>query len=443
MKWLSLTGPGGVLAAAGAVVRGGSDDSDEGLFGFITELKLINFAWLTVLASVGLSLVGVYAIDVAEQPIAQAAMAPTAAKQLAFLFIGVLAAGMIALPHVRVLGWVAWPVFAICIGLLVFMLVPAVPAWLVTPRNGARAWINLGVVDFQPSELTKIAYILVVAHYLRFRHQHRRFAGLLIPGLITAVPVGLITVQPDLGTASLFGPALFAVLIAAGARVRHLLLIVVLALAIAPAVYPFLQPHQKQRLVGMMAQFTGDQSTAQGINYQSFTAQDLIGSGGWTGRPDAAARALVRHNRLPEAHNDMIFAVICARFGMLGGLGVLALYGLWLAGALLTAAACREPMGRLIAVGLAAFVGAQVVINVGMNIGIVPIIGITLPFISYGGSSMVTCWLMAGLVMSCGLHKARPPFRESFDYSDDDPGWDRKPNDYGRRMHVSGRVLTR
>ena len=84
-------------------------------------------------------------------------------------------------------------------------------------------------------------------------------------------------------------------------------------------------------------------------------------------------------------------------------------------------------MGRLIAVGLAAFVAAQTVINIGMNLGVLPIIGITLPFVSYGGSSLITCWLMTGLVMSCGLHKARPPFRESFEYEDDDPSWSRRP----------------
>lgn len=432
-----------ILRAAGVVIRGGTDDADTGLFGWVKDLKLINWAWLTVLASVALTLVGVYAIDLAEQPTPNAPLAGAAAKQLAFLAIGLVAGLAIALPHVRVLGWLSWPLFAACIGLLIFVLIPAVPAFLVTPRNGARAWINLGVADFQPSELTKIAYVMAVAHYLRFRHQHRRFLGLVVPALITAVPVALITVQPDLGTASLFGPALFAILIAAGARLRHLAVIVLCGLLIAPAVYPFLQPHQKQRIVGLAAQITGDTTRADDINFQSVTAQNLIGSGGLTGRPDPAARALVRYNSLPEAHNDMVFAVVVARFGMLGGLALIALYTLWLAGALLTAACCKEPMGRLIAVGLAAFVAAQVVVNIGMNLGLLPIIGITLPFVSYGGSSLLTSWLMAGLVLSCALHKARPPFRESFEYEDDDPTWQRNPNDYGRRMHVSGRILTR
>jgi cell division protein FtsW (lipid II flippase) len=385
-------------------------------------LCVINPAWICVLAGLALSLLGVYAIDVAEsvRPIADGDLAAIAWKQVVFLIIGMLAATIIALPHYRVLAWLAWPGYVISIGLLVFLLVPWVPESLVTPRNGARGWIDLGVVDFQPSEPAKVAYVLAIAQYMRYRSTHRRFKGLIVPGLISLPPVALITLQPDLGTASLFVPALGAMLVAAGARLRHLALICVAAACAAPAAYPLLRDHQKVRIVGLIKQFQGDDSSAQDINFQSYTAQNLIGAGRESGMPSVAARALVRYNALPERHNDTVFAVIASRFGFVGGFIVIGLNALWVVGACLTAATSRVPQGRLIAVGLAGFVAAQSVVNIGMNLGLLPIIGITLPFVSYGGSSIVTSWLMTGLVLNVGLHPARPPFRSSFEYPEDD-----------------------
>ena len=242
-------------------------------------LRITNWAWVTVLASLGLCLLGVHAIDVAEGT--GVGLAPSAWKQVVFMILGLLAAVVIVLPHYRVVQWFAWPGFVVCVGLLVYLLVPFAP--LVTPRNGARAWIDFGAADFQPSEVTKVAYVLAIAGYMRFRTEHRTLRGLIVPGIITAVPVGLITLQPDLGTASLFVPALFAILIAAGARLRHLTIIVLCAAMAAPVAYPFLRPHQKQRLVGMVMQLKGDRSASDDLNYQSFTAQTLIGAGGVAG----------------------------------------------------------------------------------------------------------------------------------------------------------------
>src|SRR5690606_25301913 len=121
---------------------------------------------------------------------------------------------------------------------------------------------------------------------------------------------------------------------------------------------------------------------------------------------------------LPERHNDMVLAVLMTRFGLLGGIVVLALYLLWLAGAALVAVTCREPLGRLLVIGLAGFIAAQVVVNVGMNIGLAPIVGITLPFVSYGGSSLVTVWLMTGLIFNVAMRRPLPPYRPSFEYDE-------------------------
>ncbi len=400
------------------IVRGSTSRAEP----LSRALKLMNPGWICVFSALALSLLGVYAIDVAEsvRPIAEGDLAAAAWKQIVFLIVGLLAATVISLPHYRVLAWLSWPIFLASVGLLVFLLIPWVPESLVTPRNGARGWIDLGPIDLQPSEPAKVAFVLAIAHYMRWRSSHRTFGGLIVPGLITLPAVGLITLQPDLGTAGLFIPSLGAMLIAAGARLRHLAIICVLAACAAPAAYPLLHDHQKTRLVGLVKQFQGDDSSDQGINFQGMTAQNLIGAGRVTGMPSEAARALVRYNALPERHNDMVYAVICARFGVVGGLAVVGLNLLWVLGAALTAGTSRVPQGRLIAVGLAGFIAAQSMVNIGMNLGLLPIIGVTLPFVSYGGSSMVACWLMTGLVLNVGLHPARPPFRASFEYAEDD-----------------------
>ena len=199
---------------------------------------------------------------------------------------------------------------------------------------------------------------------------------------------------------------------------RHLVIIVLAAALAAPAMYPFLKPHQKTRIVALVKQIQGDKEGAYDISYQSFTAQRLVGSGQAAGSTDGHTRALVRFNSLPERHNDFIFSVIAARFGFAGGVAVLLVYALWLVGAILTAANCKDPFGRLLCVGLAGFIAAQVVINIGMNVGLLPVIGITLPFLSYGGSSMITVWLMTGLIVNVAMRKPLPPFRPSFEWEE-------------------------
>lgn len=383
-------------------------------------LRVLNWAWLCVLAGLALSVWGLQAIDIGERLAVTEGMGPIEKKQAVFLVVGLVAAAIVALPSYRYFAVLAWPAYLGAIGLLVFLLLPFVPESIVKPRNGARGWIDLGFLDLQPAELAKVAYALAVASYLRSRRSTTRtFGGLIVPGVLTFIPIGLMIRQPDLGSASLFVPALFAMLIIAGARLGHLFLIVALAAMAAPAVYPMLEPHQKQRIVGYVGQLRGDRSTASDINFQAFTAQALAGSGGVSGQSDAKARALVHFNHLPERHNDMIYAVMVCRYGQRGGLMVLLLYGVWVAGAALTAWASGDRFGRVLIAGLVAFVTAQVFVNVGMNIGVLPIIGITLPFVSYGGSSLVTVWVMTGLVMNVGLHRTTGVRRRGSGYPDE------------------------
>jgi cell division protein FtsW (lipid II flippase) len=393
------------------------------------DLTLRHVGWLSAAAALALSLLGVYAIDLAAAPRpAEGSLLPITPaglvlKQIIFVVVGIAAAAAVVAPHYRLVRFIAWPAMWVCLGLLIFLLIPMVPHWIVRPRNGARAWINLGPIVFQPTEVAKIAFIMVVADYLRYRKNHRTFLGLIPIGLITFVPVGLIMLQPDLGSATLFIPTVFAMLVAAGARLRHLVAIVLIAMCAAPAAYPLLKPHQKQRIIGLLRMVQGSDEGADDINYQSLTARTLVGAGGLTGNPQEKARSLVRYNRLPERHNDMIFSVVVLRFGLLGAVATLGLYAMWIAGALGTAAACKDPFGRLVAVGCAAIVAAQLFINVGMNVGVLPIIGLTLPFISYGGSSMLTVWIMTGLIVNIAMRRPARLARPTFEFDDDEDEW--------------------
>lgn len=386
-------------------------------------ISLVHAGWLTALASLALSAISVYAIDVAIEPEGHGFhLVGEALKQAMFIAVGAGSAVIVALPHYRWVGRLSWVAMGISVALLIVLILPGVPESVVKPVNGARAWISIGpLFKLQPAELAKIAFVLCTAQYLRFRKSHRKFLGLFPVGLIAVVPLALIMLQPDLGTVILFIPTLFAMLLAAGARLRHLVIIVLVASMGAPVMYPFLKPHQKARIVALIHQIEGNREQgALDINYQSFTAQRLAGSGELRGNTEDHARALIKFNKLPERDNDFIFAIVCARFGLLGGLCVLGLYIVWIGGALLAAAVCKDPFGRLVCVGLAGFIASQVVVNVGMVVGLLPIIGITLPFLSYGGSSMVTVWLMTGLVVSIAMRKPRPPFRPSFEYEDED-----------------------
>lgn len=387
------------------------------------DVTLRHAGWLCALAALTLSALGIYIIDLGVTPgITGIEVARDEQilpyKQIFFLSVGAIAAAIVALPHSRYVRLIAWPAMFVVLGLLVFLLIPGVPRWLVAPRNGARAWINVGPLDFQPGEVAKIAVVLVLADYFRYRNNHRTFLGLVPPALITLVPVALITLEPDLGTALLFVPCLFAMLIAAGARLKHLVAIILIGILAGPLAYPLLKPHQQQRIVGLINMIQGSPEGADDINYQSLTAVRLAGAGGLTGLPEAKSRAIVHFNRLPERHNDMIFAVIVNRFGFLGGIGVMALYLLWMTGAMITAARCKDPFGRLIVVGFTTIIAAQMFINIGMNLGLLPIIGLTLPFVSYGGSSMLTVWLMTGLVFGIAMRPPSRLARPSFEFDD-------------------------
>jgi cell division protein FtsW (lipid II flippase) len=391
------------------------------------RIRLSNPAWLTVFASLALTAIGAYCIQISSSLTADG-LAPNALRQAVFAVVGVVVAAIVALPHTRRVVPMVWPIYAAVVFLLVFLLIPFVPESIVRSRNGSRRWIDVGFTEFQPSELAKIAFVLALAGWLRFRSHHRRILGLFVPSVIAFVPMALILVEPDLGTSLLFLPTLMAMLVAAGARMTHLISALVLGLGFAIAVgvlslmfaargeYPLLRPHQVERIQAVVDQVKGDDRFVRERGFQGRQAQTLVGAGGLVGHPEERSRALIHFSALPERHNDMVFAVFANRFGLVGIAGLLGLYGLWILGALAAAAQSKDPFGRLIAVGFAAMVFTQTTINIGMTVGLLPITGMTLPFVSYGGSSLVASFIMVGLVFSVAVRRPQYLWRRSFEF---------------------------
>lgn len=285
-------------------------------------------------------------------------------------------------------------------------------------RNGARSWIPLGFFDLQPSELAKLAFILALAHYLMYRDHYRRLPGLIPPFLVTLIPLGLILKEPDLGSAMLFVPVLFAMLFAAGARLRHLLLVIGLGIALLPAFWLGMNAEQKSRITSLFAQTDGGPAP-RGDGYHQHQSKLMLALGGAYGS-EFAGMAVDDPGayHLPAGQTDFVFCLVGERWGLGGCLLTLGLYAVLFARGLAIASATREPFGRLVAVGIVALLASQTIINTGMTVGLMPITGITLPLMSYGGSSLLSTAVALGLLVNVGLRPGYEVTPDPFRFAD-------------------------
>ncbi len=282
---------------------------------------------------------------------------------------------------------------------------------------GSRRWIPLGFMNLQPSELAKLAFILALARYLMHRENYRRLTGLAIPFAITLVPLALILKEPDLGTALLFLPVLLAMLFAAGARLRHLVCIGCLGAAISPVFWLAISAEQKSRITALFLQHDGG-PTPTGDGYHLHQSKQVLALGGIAGSQfsgTAVDDPLAYH--LPACRTDFVICMIGERWGLIGTLSVLVLYLILIARGLVAAVATREPFGRLLAVGIVTLLATQTIINVGMTVGLVPVTGITLPLLSYGGSSLLFTSLAMGLLMNVAMRPGYEISHEPFRFS--------------------------
>jgi rod shape determining protein RodA len=269
--------------------------------------------------------------------------------------------------------------------------------------GGAQRWLGAGAV--QPSELSKILIILVLAKHLADReHALDRFSTMLTSLGVVSVPLLLIYLQPDLGTALTMIAIWAAMIWMAGMRFRYLLALAVIGVAALPLVWLNLEDYMQQRL--MLFVNPGSDPDSYFNVHQALVS---IGSGGWTGKGLAHGTQSQLHF-LRVRHTDFIFAVTAEELGFLGAVAMMGLIFVLLWRILRVAERSRDTFGRLIAAGVAGLILFQSVINIGMNLGIMPVTGIPLPFVSYGGSSFLTLMLGIGLVESVAMRHKKLEF---------------------------------
>ena len=267
--------------------------------------------------------------------------------------------------------------------------------------NGARRWLGVGSLSFQPSELAKLSLAIWAAAYLARHPAPRTLGELFRPiGLTTGVVCALILVEPDLGTVIAIGIVLGAILVVSGTPLRVLAAGGSIGAALGIAAIWF-EPYRRARFFS----FLDPWHDAQGAGYQTVQAIIGLGSGGPFGV--GLGHGASKTNYLPEAHTDMIFAVIGEELGLLGTTFVIALFGLFAYAGLRVALRCRDPFGKRLAAGLTTLICGQALINLAAVLGLAPLTGITLPFVSYGGSSLVVSLASVGVLLNIARHGGR------------------------------------
>jgi rod shape determining protein RodA len=388
--------------------------------------------WPILVAVLVLSAIGVVCILAHSQ--ANLLGGADARKQLIFVGVGVgVMLAMQAISYVAI-GRFAWLFYFFSLALLVYTVMPGVPrsGFLGVPEiKGQANWINVGLLKLQPSELMKVAFCMVMARYLRFRSNYRTLGGLIPPFLLALIPLVVILKQPDLGTAIIFVPALFAIMFVAGARMRHLLAIMGIGIVLMPIAWfsgsaektgldfevPVLKHFptliKKYQRARVHAMFSREPSVLRDTGFQQEQAVTAIGSGGFAGK---GALSIPVGRTVPESHNDMIFALIGEQFGFIGVIVTLAAYLVLFTTGVEIASATREPFGRLVVIGTVSILAAETFVNIMVSLRLFPVTGIALPFVSYGGSSMLSSFIAAGLLLNIGQNRPLVMAKDSFEF---------------------------
>jgi rod shape determining protein RodA len=264
-----------------------------------------------------------------------------------------------------------------------------------TVVNGSRRWLNLGVGRFQPSELMKIALPLMLAWYFQKRESKVRFSDFVVAGVLIAAPVWLIKRQPDLGTALMIGASGFYVLYLAGMSWKLIIGLVAVAGAAAPLVWPHLHDYQQARILT----FIDPSRDPLGAGYHSTQATIALGSGGVIGK--GWLNGTQTHlDFLPERHTDFIFAVFGEEFGLIGNALLLVLYLLLIGRAFIITMNASTLFARLVAGAITLMFFTYAFVNMAMVSGILPIVGVPLPLVSFGGTALVSLFIGLGILMS-------------------------------------------
>jgi rod shape determining protein RodA len=319
------------------------------------------------------------------------------ARQGAFFAIGAVVMVLMAVVDYRRWSRLAPLVYVATVGILGLVLSP-----LGDESKGTQAWFQFGTFQLQPSELGKVGLIIVLSAYVALRNGHLRFRHLVVALVIASLPMGLILLQPDLGTALVFVAITTGILLVGGARPRHILLVTVAGLAGVVAILnsDVLAEYQKDRL----GAFLDPKADVQGETYNIDQSQIAIGAGG-VGGQGLFEGPQTRSGQVPEQQTDFIFTVVGEELGFVGAATVLALFGFLLWRVWRIAHLSRDLFGTLLCVGVLSMFLFQLFQSVGMTTGIMPVTGIPLPLLSYGGSSTLATCAALGLIQSVHMHR--------------------------------------
>jgi rod shape determining protein RodA len=360
--------------------------------------KMMELNWSLVLLLLLLGGAGVGML----YSVAGGAWEPWAVQHL--IKFGVGFAGMLVIAMFPPRFWmgVAYPAYVVAL-----VLLAAVDVFGVT-INGSQRWLDLGPIRLQPSEVMKIAMVLALARFYHDLPTDRvsGLGGLIVPAMLIALPALLIAKQPDLGTTLLLVATGGAVVFLAGLSWKIMLPAGIAAAIGGPLFFQMgLQDYQRQRILTM---FNPD-ADPLGAGYHILQSKIALGSGGFTGKGYMEGTQS-QLDFLPEKQTDFIFTILGEEFGFVGGIAVLAIYGLVLANTVAIATSCKSTFLRMVVMGVATTFALYVFINVGMVMGVLPVVGVPLPLISYGGTVMMAVLAGFGLILGAHIHRnAEPP----------------------------------
>ncbi len=359
---------------------------------FTIGQKLLNIHWFFVLLVAAVAAVGIAMLYSA----ANGNLQPWASRQAVRFGFGVMVMLTVALIDIRIWLKFAYAFYALSLVLLVMVEVMGFIGM------GAQRWIDLGYFNLQPSELMKIALVLALARYFHGLGMEDigRPTRLLLPILMILLPAALVMRQPDLGTALMLVMAGGGMFFIAGVRLWKFGVVIALALAALPVGWQFLHDYQKQRILT----FLDPEADPLGSGYHIIQSKIALGSGGLSGK--GFMQGTQGHLRfLPEMQTDFIFTMLAEEFGMIGGLGLIGLYTLLLVYGFAISMRSYSHFGRLVGMGVTITFFLYVFINIAMVMGLIPVVGVPLPLISYGGTAMMTLLIGFGLLMGVWVHR--------------------------------------
>ena len=321
---------------------------------------------------------------------------PWASRHVARFVAGLGALIVVALVDIRIWLRHAYVLYLLTLALLGVVEVAG------SAGMGARRWIDLGFLTIQPSELMKITIVLALARYFHgcSVEDVRRLRHLIVPLFIVAAPAALVLRQPDLGTALMLVFVGAGLMFVAGVRIWKFVVVGLATIASVPVAWQFLRDYQKQRVLT----FFDPESDPLGAGYHIIQSKIALGSGGLFGK--GLLQGTQSHlSFLPEMQTDFIFTMLAEEFGLTGGLGLLFLYTVILIYGIAISVRCRSQFGRLVGIGATLTFFLYVFINIAMVMGLIPVVGVPLPLISYGGTAMLTVLVGFGLLMNVYVHR--------------------------------------